>query len=375
MGNAGINAQYGFLYQRKAFILYALENAHAHQVLTFEGKDDIDVDRKDSIYMLYEHGAHYIQVKSGYIDEACFCKVICNWLLLDDTPDKFTLFSENKLDFDIGDAIVNKVYEYILNGAGKRNNSIAKKTYKKFGEEIKEQAQTVIERISNIISNFRHIIQGMPELDIKLEAIFASTYCQDVTEYDLVKNKRIERLLSYINQEIDLSIKNKKPYMLSYPKLIQLIMKVCDEISDHRYIVDTAELKKKMHPETARLVSKRKIREVRQLYLVDPNDAVVVDGIVRELIYKDFRDVFIAQSEVEIINLEQSAYENYDTVRLSLAESEASIPKKVYTETLKQPISSSILPDGAVYRKGCYVYLTSDAIDPEIQISWGAEDD
>lgn len=375
MGNAGINAQYGFLYQRKVFILYALEHAHAHQVLTFEGKDDIDVNHKDSIYMLHEHGEHYIQVKSGHVDEMCFCKIICNWLLLGKTPDKFILFSENMLDFDVGDTVVDKVYEYILNGAGKRNNSIAKKTYKKFEEEIKAQSKTVIEKISNIVSSFQYITQEMPELDIKLEAIFASTYCQDVTEYDLVKNKRIERLLSYINQEIDLSIKNKKPYMLSYPKLIQLIMKVCDEISDHRYIVDTAELKKKMHPEAARLVSERKIREVRQLYLVDPNDAVVVDGIVRELIYKDFRDVFIAQSEVEIINLEQSAYENYDTVRLSLAESEASIPKKVYTETLKQPISSSILPDGAVYRKGCYVYLTSDAIDPEIQISWGAEDD
>lgn len=156
--------------------------------------------------MLHEHGEHYIQVKSGHIDEACFCKVISNWLLLDDVPDKFILFSENMLGFDIGDAIANNVYEYILNGAGKRNNSIAKKTYKKFGEEIKEQAQTVIERIFNIISNFQLIIQGMSELYMKLEAIFSSTYCQDVTEYDLVKSKQIERLLSYINREIDLSI-------------------------------------------------------------------------------------------------------------------------------------------------------------------------
>ena len=130
-----------------------------------------------------------------------------------------------------------------------------------------------------------------------------------------------------------------------------------------------------MKPEAARLVSERKAREVRQLYLVDSNDAAVIDGIVRELIYKDFRDVFIAQREVEINNLEQNAYENYETARISLTKEDLSIPKRVYTETLKQIIDSRILPEGAIYRKGCYVYLTGDAINPDIQISWGTEDE
>ena len=108
---------------------------------------------------------------------------------------------------------------------------------------------------------------------------------------------------------------------------------------------------------------------------MDQSDAFVVDGIVRELIYKDFRDVFMEQRSVEIINLEQSAYENYDTALLSLTESETCIPKKIYAETLKMPIESSILPDGAIYRKGCYIYLTGATIDSERQISWGNEDD
>ena len=375
MSNSGINAQYGFLYQRKVFILYALKNAHTNQLFTFEGKDDIDVDYQDSIHMLHGYEKHYIQVKSGYIDETCFCKVICNWLLLNDEPNNFILYSENKLNFDIDDATVNKIYQYILSGATKKNSSIAKKAYKKFEKEINDQPQTIIERISCFISSFQHITQGMTELDTQLETVFANTYCQDVIEYDLVKSKRLERLMSYINQEIDLAIKSKRPYVLSYPDLIRLIMKVCEEISDHQYVVDIDELQKKTRPDAARIVSERKAREVRQLYLVNQSDAFVVDGIVRELIYKDFRDIFMEQRSVEIINLEQSAYENYDTALLSLTESEACIPKKIYAETLKMPIESSILPDGAIYRKGCYIYLTGATIDSERQISWGNEDD
>lgn len=55
-----------------------------------------------------------------------------------------------------------------------------------------------------------------------------------------------------------------------------------------------------------------------------------MNGIVHELLYKDFRDVYIAQREVEIINLEQNAYENYATAKFSLDEPESLIPKKVY---------------------------------------------
>lgn len=42
MNNAGITTQYGFLFQRKAFILFALENAGTKQTFTFEGRDDIE---------------------------------------------------------------------------------------------------------------------------------------------------------------------------------------------------------------------------------------------------------------------------------------------------------------------------------------------
>ena len=99
MNNAGITTQYGFLFQRKAFILFALENAGTKQTFTFEGRDDIEISADESIYSVKSADASYIQVKSGTISESCFCKVICNWLLFDkESSGTVTLFAENQLD-------------------------------------------------------------------------------------------------------------------------------------------------------------------------------------------------------------------------------------------------------------------------------------
>ena len=75
MNNAGITAQYGFLFQRKAFVLFALENTGTKQTFTFEGKDDVEISTNECIYSVKTADSNYIQVKSGTVDESCFCKI------------------------------------------------------------------------------------------------------------------------------------------------------------------------------------------------------------------------------------------------------------------------------------------------------------
>lgn len=101
----------------------------------------------------------------------------------------------------------------------------------------------------------------------------------------------------------------------------------------------------------------------------------VLPVLTKYFLYKDFRDVYIAQREVEIINLEQNAYENFTTAKFSLDEPESFIPKKVYQRTIETPIGDSLLPDGPVYRKGCYIFLTGEDIDKDSQITWGDYDE
>lgn len=371
MANAGIVAQYGFLFQRKAFVLYALSNAAANQSYTFEGKDDIDVSTEESIFCMHAPESDFIQVKSGIVDETCFCKVICNWLLLDEGSYSPTLFMERELPFPVDDSIKDKILEYISNGKGKKNSSIARKVYEKYKNIISNDFTPLVEKVCALLSSFKKVVLGMDDLDRRLEEVFFTTYCQDIKEYDLAKAKRLERFLSYINQEIDNSIKMKIPYILLYPNFIKIIMQVSDEISDKKYITNIPELKKKVKDEATRIVKERAIREVEQLYIVDQSDQFVIDGIVHELLYKDFREVYIGQKELELANIEQDAHENYETAIFSLEDKDTHIPKKVYQETVKIPIEGSLLPQGAIYRKGCYIYLTGNDIDEENQITWG----
>lgn len=63
----------------------------------------------------------YIQVKSGIISESCFCKVICNWLLLDKTAsDAVILFAENELEALSSDTTKDTIFDYILQGKEKK---------------------------------------------------------------------------------------------------------------------------------------------------------------------------------------------------------------------------------------------------------------
>lgn len=376
MNNAGITSQYGFLYQRKAFILHTLENANTKQTYTFEGKDDIEVAPEESIYIFREQGTNFIQVKSGTVDDSCFCKVVCNWLLLDVTSnDGFYLICENPLTVEFGATLTQKVVDYIIEGKKKKKSAVARQAYEKFKSLILSKPEEMAGIISTLIDSIQYDICGLETLDIRLEKSFFANYCQDIVEYDLAKTKRLERLISYINQEIDSAIKVKKPYVLSYANLMKLILQVCDEINDHHYTVKISDFKKKSRADALKIVEEKTAREVRQLYLVDQKESFVLDGIVQELLYKDFRDVYIAKKEIEIANIEENAHENYSTAISLLDESEVTIPKKVFNKTIDMPIGGDLIPDGIVYRKGCYIYLTGEGIEPDTQITWGDSND
>jgi hypothetical protein len=127
-------------------------------------------------------------------------------------------------------------------------------------------------------------------------------------------------------------------------------------------------------PEAKKIVSERKYREVIQLFRVNPVENFVVDGIVHELLYKDFRSVYEEPRAVEISNLEQNAKENHDVVRVSM-DPDLMSPKRIFFDTIDKPIESDLLPKGPIYRKGCYIYLTGNDIEDDIQITWDETND
>ena len=65
MNESGITSQYGFLFQRKVFVLYVLENMNVKQRFCFEGKDDVEIDElprigNKTIRLIYPRGYEII---------------------------------------------------------------------------------------------------------------------------------------------------------------------------------------------------------------------------------------------------------------------------------------------------------------------------
>lgn len=375
MTDSGIIPQYGFLYQRKAFTLYVMENIGVKQLFTFEGKDDIEIAVDEEIYAIQDSGGRCIQVKSGHVNESCFSRVICNWLLVDTSKtSSFELALEYDLPFDYSSKErASTICDFIMSGKDKKKSSIARKAYDKYKDQLQTEHDIVLKQIETMITDFKKTVRSMDEIDRLLEEIFYKHYCPDINDYEIAKTKRLERFLSYINSGIDDAIKIRKPYILLYQEFMRLIVQVTEEISDKKYIMDIKYLKNKSKETAQQIVKERASREVEQLYLVDNKESFVVDGIVHELIYKDFRSVYEQKHALEISNLEQTAKANFESEKFVLEEGDS--PKKLYIKTIDRQIESNLLPAGPIYRKGCYIYLTGDDIEEDIQITWGENND
>jgi len=369
---AGIVAQYGFLYQRYVFIKLALETVAADRFIVYEGRDDIDVAESDQISAIKTYNYELIQVKSGTASRKCWAKVIGNWLLLDEKKTEYKIILENALDFDFeSDEIINYVCDYFSKGSERAVTSIANKVYKNFLEGTDEL--TFKTRLSDLFSRISFEVISVDDLKSAILKRFKETYCSDVKRYEMAKDFRCERFIEYINTEIDNVIIQKKSFTLKYVDFVRIISKVITEISDSKFTVDIGALRSKKTAKAEQLINSDTLREVQQLRLVNTNKGFIIKELVNELFYRDLREVYSTSDSTLISNIEETAHSNYEDTLYSLPE--GSEPKRVFDETVIKEISLSIVDNSPIYRKGCYVFLTGDAIDESRQISWGGEDE
>lgn len=368
--SGGITAQYGFLYQRYVFIKFVLENAGMGRFFVYEGIDDIDVTEESRISLIKEYNKQFIQVKSGSVSLTCWAKVIGNWLLIEDGTQTYKIILENKLDFDFWESdVINYVVDYFVSGSTKKSNSIANKVYKKY---IKDSDETHLK--NKVVEMLNHItieVLSLDDICTIIKEIFISFYCSDIKRYEMAKNCRFDRFLEYLNKKIDEAIKEKISFTLQYIDFMNIINKVTAEISDDKYTVDIGEMRKRKKTEAERMVDSNDLREVRQLRLVNPKKGFIVNELVKELLYRDLRDVYTSSEDVMISNIEETAYLNYEDVLYSLPDD--ATPKQKFDSTVEKDIPIPMVNNSPLYRNGCYVYLTGEETEESRKISWGDE--
>lgn len=366
--SAGITSQYGFLYQRYVFISTIINHIGVDKFFTYEGIDDIDVSEKDAIYSINSSNNICIQVKSGNVSKDCWAKVIGNWLLINDNISSYKLVLEKELQFDIkSEDVVDRVCDYFVNGVSKTPSSIANKVYKKFMKNQHISKQNLKKKIIELTDQVYCYVQSLEQLKKSIEENFKSTYCQDIKVYEMAKTCRCERFIEYINVAIDESISKKKSYILRYVDFIKIIGRVSSEIGDRKYSIDIGEMKKKKRSEAEKIMDSNVLREVRQLRQVNSKNGFIISELIKEMLYRDFRDVFVIPDSTLISNIEETAFSNYEDVIYSLPP--GSSPKQIFDETVEKDIPLSIVDNSPLYRHGCYIFLTSDEADEEKKIT------
>lgn len=371
----GITSQYGFLFQRYVFIKTVLDYMGNNRFFVYEGTDDIDVIEDDKIVSIGISN-NYIQVKSGTVSKDCWAKIIGNWLLTENENENYKALLENNLSFDVySNEVIESIYSYYVEGKMKNSTSIANRVYKKYinGKEKTKAEVEFKSLLSDIMGKVSIEVISMEDIKNQTKGYFANVYCQDIKVYTIAKECRYEYFIECIQAEIDASIENKKPYVLRYMDFIRIIDKVKASISDKKYNIDTTEMKKRKKPEAEQLLADNSIREVRQLRLVNNNDNFILGELLKELLYKDFRNVYMEPDSTEIANIEDIAYTNYEDALYSLQ----GTPKadEVFYNTVKREIPSSIIGNSPLYKNGCYVFLSGEEGDCNKQITWGPEDE
>lgn len=371
MGDYGIISQYGFLYQRKVFTWYILKTLNVNCTYTFEGKDDIEINENNKIYVIKNKiDDIYIQVKSGNIDKNCLAKVFCNWLAVDNTKNSsFILVSEKNID--IGKILPNDiddVIQYIEDCKNKKSTSIGKQLYNKY----KINKNNLIEHLNNIYKYIDIRVVSIDELDSKIENKFFENYCSGKIKNSIVNKKRVARFIEYLYHDIDKSIQEKKRYVLEYRTIFNFIDKAINEISPEKYNLDLMKIKPKFRKQAEKILKTISNREIEQLRLVKNKEDFIIKGLTDEIFYEDFRDTYIEFQHDDISNIEMLAYDNYETIVLL---GEAKTPYDLYSKTIEKSINADLLPNGGIYQNGCYIFLTRDDVEKEIQISWELKND
>lgn len=381
----GITAQYGFHYQKIVFIYKILSTLAVDNIYTYEGIDDVQIDSVDNIEendplvrieLSKNDTTTAIQVKSGIISKESWAKVCGNWLLSDvQNP---VLYVEKPLTIIYqGEEAVRYLVDFFQDGKDKKQNSISNKVYRKFLGQGKDEITVATDgvfrnKIVSLLDSTRIDHVSLNDLRNKAENIFIKQYCDDIHKFECAKTERYYRFEDEIIAKIDSCIGQKKPCVLGFKDVFNIICHTRDEISDNRYVIDENVVKKQKMKVAEKLVADGEMREIIQLYKVRNDTGFAIHEIVKELLYKDFRSIYADSPNSKFIStLESEAYSNHEDVYYELDNPE---PREDFYATTKKELHSELMPKSSLFRNGCYIYLTGDNVPAEQRISWGGSE-
>lgn len=332
----GISAQKGFIYQRVAFICYALITS-SFKKIGYEKNDDITIECDNIIY--------FIQAKDH---------------------------SDNFYNYDMKDVIKSWIKYYNLKEYSKKEKKYililsGKSSIDK--EKLKENYNDT--STHNIIKQFKILEnKSFDVLDqISIKALKKFQKNKKVNINDKILEEQYNALYSEVSSKIDKSMKIKTPYIVSIKDWQYIVDNIVYQINGETYNINTSDRIEEIKSSDEIINKFKKTnRAYQQLLSVFPqNQDSIMIYLVYNILYNEFRDIYNELHHNEIDNWECEAVANYtDNINdISIMNN-----NQLFMETLKKKLDIEFIKSSTLYSKGCYIYLTEDFIDKDKQITW-----
>ena len=378
MNKSGLYSQRGFEFQLKFFVLNFLKLNKGEDIL-YEGLDDIEVENNYIPIMgVKKLNNTFIQVKSGDVGLDVFKKIIMNWLLNFKDNINCICCLENSLSENYlqdKDQFVTSLIKDITE-TNKSKRSIIGKVKSEYIDANK--TDILKDRIYYLINQLKIEVKNVDDLNLEIKKIYLNNYAENNIP-DIINNSRIEYMINSIRGKIADSILKVNVPKFEYKDLIEYLFQAKEAISDKSFDITFKDFRINNEDRVSKYLDNS--LAAKQLRLVRDNDQFIIEKLVEEIFYKQFRDFFINTNlENHIDNLELYANDNYKRACMELeADNKEMTPMVLYLKTTEKRLESPLFRNNSTnnnfYSEGCYIFLTDDDAPKQFKIEWGKLDD
>ena len=370
--SSGIHSLAGFAFQIKVFAYYALCITQINEFVEFETLDDVNIkitpkniDKKVDSFTFnanYTNENNLIQVKKTKLVQDDFNKTLYNWILqTNESITKYILFSDgeyNNIDLMFNET-VEELYNKAINTKKTKANAIEVQIRNRYNENFK----LFKKKYDYIHDNYYFI--GSQNIDdlIYEQAKFPLLFNEN---NKALFKERLEFFLNTIQNNILESINRKEPYILGNDNIIKIYEDMNSTLNENIYWPPYYSFKEEFDYITLEHSDIANLRETQQLLYCNLQPQNAIERIKKLLYYKHFRSLSMENGKTsKPINIENTTYDNFQSVLEEITDTSNDIPKTRLIETEKR--NNDYSPNDDI-RKGSCIYLTGENITH--QISW-----
>ena len=359
--------EWGMTYQKLVLMYCFMVYSNSYDTFQYEGDDDVVcINTSDG-------RKHLVQAKTGKLSEEDKKNIIYNWVKTSPTKNTvFSVFSIKGYRFDL-QATKDNIIGNIKNAADADNASNIKKAYLACctnGVFDENKAKNYLDIIIAGFSNHDKMTEQILSKDIFVHYKRNRIHDDKYVDSQIEKHIEVicEKYLKFIYDNIGESKNSDSPIVVNVSKVDEWIDYAKSTYGINGYNKRFIDFKENYSSG----INENK-REVMQLRKLGIRDNTILGFLIDEVFYKDFRSFYTAKDSRDIDSLEAKAFYNYEKAsigsNLTNIDDCLSVFKRLTEKTIEDPLIKE-MSDSQYCSDGCYIYLSSDDANPEIQITW-----